>query len=123
MRVRFKTAAALLNQLIEARDERRRLRFQKHLPGREPLIIEELGFVPLSKSGAGILFEVFSQSHAAGRYTVRRSPASSGIGQQHLGFGQVTVQIHRPGEGRLGRGRVTQPKLSQRGDIETHRLA
>jgi len=63
MRVRFTTAAALVHELLEARDEKRLLRFQKHLQRQELLIVDELGFVPLSKAGAEMLFEVFSQRY------------------------------------------------------------
>jgi DNA replication protein DnaC len=59
-RVRFTTAAALVHELMEARDEKRLLRFQKQLASYELLIVDELGFVPLSKNGAELLFEVFS---------------------------------------------------------------
>jgi len=37
--------------------------FQKLLSGCELLIIDELGFVPLSKTGAELLFEVFSRRY------------------------------------------------------------
>lgn len=47
--------------LMEARDEKRLLRFQKQLASYELLIVDELGFAPLSKTGAELLFEVFSQ--------------------------------------------------------------
>src|SRR5215216_2299401 len=60
------TAAALVHELLEARDERRRLRLQKQLAGYRLLIIDELGFVPLSKSGAELLFETFSQRYERG---------------------------------------------------------
>ena len=50
--VGFITAAALVHELIEARDEKRLLRFQKQLAKYKLLIIDELGFVPLSKAGA-----------------------------------------------------------------------
>ena len=46
--VGFITAAALVHELIEARDEKRLLRFQKQLAKYKLLIIDELGFVPLS---------------------------------------------------------------------------
>src|SRR3712207_2936361 len=59
MSVGFTTAAALVHELLEARDEKRLLRLQKQLAGHRLLIIDELGFVPLSKSGAELLFEVF----------------------------------------------------------------
>src|ERR1035438_7519391 len=61
-RVRFTTAAALVNELIEARDEKRLLRYQRN-PRQELLIVDELGFVPMSKTGAEMLFEVFSQRY------------------------------------------------------------
>ena len=62
-RVRFTTAAALVHELIEARDEKRLMRYQKQLARQELLIVDELGFVPLSKAGAEMLFEVFSQRY------------------------------------------------------------
>ena len=62
-RVRFITAAALVHELLEARDEKRLLRFQKQLAKQELLIVDEFGYVPLSKSGAEMLFEVFSQRY------------------------------------------------------------
>jgi len=66
LKVRFATAAALVNELIEARDERRLQRTQKSLASQELLIIDELGFVPLSKTGAELLFEVISQRYERG---------------------------------------------------------
>jgi hypothetical protein len=64
--VAFTTAAALVNEMMEARDERRLLRLQKHLAGQKLLIIDELGFVPLSKTGAELLFELISQRYERG---------------------------------------------------------
>jgi DNA replication protein DnaC len=64
--VRFTAAAALVHELLEARDEKRLLRLQKRLAGYRLLIVDELGFVPLSKSGAELLFEVFSQRYERG---------------------------------------------------------
>lgn len=66
MRVRFVTAAALVHELIEAVDERRLQRLQKQLAAQDLLIIDELGFVPLSKTGAELLFEVISQRYERG---------------------------------------------------------
>jgi DNA replication protein DnaC len=48
-------------ELIEARDEKRLLRLQRQLATYKLLIIDELGYVPLSTAGAELLFEVFSQ--------------------------------------------------------------
>lgn len=62
----FATAASLVNELLEARDEKRLLRLQKQLSKYKLLIIDELGFVPLSKIGSELLFEVFSQRYEQG---------------------------------------------------------
>jgi len=66
MSVSFTTAAALVNEMMEARDERRLLRVQKQLAAVKLLIIDELGFVPLSKTGAELLFELISQRYERG---------------------------------------------------------
>ncbi len=64
--VGFTTAAALVSEMMEARDERRLLRFQKQMAAYQLLIIDELGFVPLSKTGAELLFELISQRYERG---------------------------------------------------------
>ncbi len=66
LKVRFITAASLVHELIEAVDERRLQRFQKQLTSQNLLIIDELGFVPLSKTGAELLFEVISKCYERG---------------------------------------------------------
>ncbi len=65
-RVRFTTAAAMVHALMEAKDEKRLLRYQKQMASYELLIVDELGFVPLSKSGTELLFEIFSQRYERG---------------------------------------------------------
>ena len=64
--VRFITASALAHELTEARDEKRLLRLQKSLAKVSLLIIDELGFVPLSKTGAELLFELISLRYETG---------------------------------------------------------
>jgi DNA replication protein DnaC len=44
--VAFTTAAALVSQLLEARDERRLLKLQRDLASVKLLIIDELGYAP-----------------------------------------------------------------------------
>ena len=70
MSVGFTTAAALVHELMEARDERRLLNLQRQLSRLSLLIIDELGFVPLSPTGAELLFEVFSQRYERGSILV-----------------------------------------------------
>jgi DNA replication protein DnaC len=64
--VLFTTAAALVNQLMEARDEKRLLKMQRELATVKLLIVDELGYVPLSPTGAELLFETFSQRYERG---------------------------------------------------------
>lgn len=66
VKTRFATAAAIVHEMIEARDEKRLLRLQKTLASYELLIIDELGFVPLSRTGAELLFELISQRYERG---------------------------------------------------------
>ena len=64
--VSFTTAAAKVNELLEARDEKRLLRLQRQLAAYKLLVIDELGYAPLSQTGAELLFEVFSQRYERG---------------------------------------------------------
>jgi DNA replication protein DnaC len=67
MAVGFVTAAGLVNQLTEARDETRLMRLQTSLAKLQLLIIDELGYVPLSQTGVELLFEVISQRYERGQ--------------------------------------------------------
>jgi DNA replication protein DnaC len=64
--VAFHTAAGLVHQLMEARDEKRLFRLQSQLAAVKLLIVDELGYVPLSQTGAELLFEAFSPRHEHG---------------------------------------------------------
>ena len=56
--------------MVEARDERRLVNLQRQLSRLHLLIIDELGSVPLSTTGAELLFEVLSQHYERGSITV-----------------------------------------------------
>jgi DNA replication protein DnaC len=62
-KVRFHTATDLVTQLVECREERRLQRLQKQLQRLDLLVIDELGYVPFSKAGAELLFEVIGQAY------------------------------------------------------------
>lgn len=64
--VAFTTAAALVHDLMEARDERRLRLLQKHLASVKLLILDELGYVPFTAVGGELLFEVLSQRYERG---------------------------------------------------------
>ena len=68
--VRMFTAAGLVNALVEARNEKALLRLQGKLARLPLLILDELGYIPLSKTGAELLFEVISQRYERGSVIV-----------------------------------------------------
>ena len=70
----FTTAAALVQELMEARNERRLLNLQRQMSRLNLLIIDEMGFVPLSRTGAELLLEVFSQRYERGSVMVITQP-------------------------------------------------
>ena len=64
--VGFTTTAALVSLSLEARDEWRLLKLPRDLASVRLLIIDELGYVPLSPSATDLLFETFSQRYERG---------------------------------------------------------
>jgi DNA replication protein DnaC len=62
-RVRFITGCGLVNELIESRTDRTLSRLLSKYGRYDLLIIDELGYVPFSKEGAELLFQVFAQRH------------------------------------------------------------
>ena len=62
-RVRFYTVTALVTQLLEAREERQLERLLKRLEKLHLLILDEFGYVPFTKAGAELLFEVLSRAY------------------------------------------------------------
>jgi DNA replication protein DnaC len=62
-RVRFYRVTELITELLEAREERVLLRLRKQLAKLDLLILDELGYVPASKVGAELLFDVISTAY------------------------------------------------------------
>jgi len=65
-RVRFFTAAQLINELLEAQEEQRLSRLEQSLIKQHLIIIDELGFVPFSQQGAQMLFNFISLRYQRG---------------------------------------------------------
>ena len=61
--MRFFRATELVTTLIEARDERSFLRFKTGLAKLDLLVLDQLGYVPASKVGAELLFDVISTAY------------------------------------------------------------
>jgi DNA replication protein DnaC len=70
MRTRFVTCCGLANELIEARHERELSRVIQRYTRYGLLVLDELGYVPLSKEGADLLFQVFAERHEKGSVIV-----------------------------------------------------
>jgi DNA replication protein DnaC len=62
-RVRFYRVTELITQLMEAREERVLLRLKTQLAKLDLLILDELGYVPASKVGSELLFDVISTAY------------------------------------------------------------
>ncbi len=62
-RVRFFGVTTLVTGLLEAREDRRLERLFKQLSRFDLLILDELGYVPFTKAGSELLFEVVSRAY------------------------------------------------------------
>jgi DNA replication protein DnaC len=62
-RVRFYRVTELVTLLLEAREERQLGRLKSQLAKLDLLILDELGYVPASKAGAELLFDVISTAY------------------------------------------------------------
>jgi len=60
---RFVTGCGLANELIEARDEKQLGRAVKRYASYGLLIIDELGYIPFSKEGAQLIFQILAERH------------------------------------------------------------
>jgi DNA replication protein DnaC len=61
--VRFYTVASLVNKLLEANEKGNLNRLFKQIEKIDLLILDELGYIPLHKQGAELLFQVISMCY------------------------------------------------------------
>lgn len=62
-RVRFYNAAALVNELLQAQEQHRLPKFLASALKHNLIILDELGFIPFSASGAQLMFQFCSTLH------------------------------------------------------------
>jgi DNA replication protein DnaC len=62
-KVRFYRVTELITTLLEAKEERQLLRTRGQLAKLDLLILDELGYVPASKAGAELLFDVIATAY------------------------------------------------------------
>jgi DNA replication protein DnaC len=79
-RVRFSTVAALVNELQEAQDDHQLSRVVRRYAGIELLVLDELGYVQTSETGAELLFQVLAE----------RNEVASLVVTTNLPFGEWT---------------------------------
>ena len=60
-RVRFSTAAGLVNELVEARQQNQLSRVLARWARYDVLALDEVGYVPLAEAGAELLFQVIAE--------------------------------------------------------------
>lgn len=65
-RTRFITCYGLANELIEAREERELQRLLNRYSKYDLLILDELGYIPFSKEGSELIFQVLAERHERG---------------------------------------------------------
>ena len=62
-RVRFFTVTQLVTELLEKREDRQLRRLLSQLEALDLLILDELGYVPFTKAGAELLFDVVGRAY------------------------------------------------------------
>lgn len=62
-RVRFYTAAALVNELLEAQESHTLGRLQNRWSKLHLVVLDELGYIPFTKTGAQLLFQFVSLAY------------------------------------------------------------
>ncbi len=74
LRTRFVTCYGLVNELVEARQERALQRLVQKYVRYDLLIMDELGYVPFSKEGSELLFQVLAERHEKGSVIITTNP-------------------------------------------------
>lgn len=111
-RTRFITGCGLVNELTEARDQHGLGRIIKRYANYGLVILDELGYVPFSKEGAELLFQILTE----------RNERKSVIITTNLGFGDWTQIFGDPNLTAALLDRVTHNAHIINCDWESYRL-
>lgn len=94
-RVRFFTAATLVNRLEEAQKQYQLERFLTQLDKTDLLICDELGYLSFSRAGAELLFQVFADRYERASLLVTSNLAFSDWGQVFQGERMTAALLDR----------------------------
>lgn len=103
-RVRFHTTTGLVTQLLEAREERTLQRLHKQLERQHVILLDELGYVPFSKAGAELLFDVVGRAYEQTSLIVTTNLPFE-LWTEVLGSERLTGAQQQPGAVLFQRGR------------------
>ena len=76
-RVRFFNATELVSELEEAQEQNQLHRYLKRFSSLDLVIVDELGYLPVTEHGAELLFQAFSARHERGSVIVNSNLAFS----------------------------------------------
>lgn len=85
-RTRFASCYGLVNELIEARKDKDLQRLIQRYARYDLLVLDELGYIPFSKEGAELLFQVLAERHEKGAVVIT----------SNLGFADWTQVFGEP---------------------------
>jgi DNA replication protein DnaC len=77
----FYTVAGLINLMLESRTESRLTRLIKRISRLDLLILDELGYLPMDKEGANLLFQALSERYEKGSTIITSNLAFSDWGE------------------------------------------
>jgi DNA replication protein DnaC len=87
-RTRFVTCYGLVNELVEAREERALQRLIQKVVRCDLLVLDELGYIPFSKEGSALLFQVLAERNEKGSVIIT---SNLGFADWTQVFGDATM--------------------------------